>query len=120
MLDNIKVLPYKLQPTDGLANIKIQPENLDVNLKFTEATRITAFWILQKYLNPDMPLGWNGFIEEVTAEKDYEVSLIQFLPFINSKPNDYNTLFTSIMESVAQTDKYEMKTCIITFDQQLY
>lgn len=66
-----------------------------------------------------MTLGWNGFIEQSTAD-DYDVSFIQFCPFIDAKPNDYDTLFTAIMESVPQAEKQDMKICIITFDQQLY
>lgn len=119
-LEKIEIINYGLGPSAGLENIFIKNQNLDVNLKFTDATKISIFWMLRKYLYPELTKGWNGFIENLTEDDNYETSFIQFLPFIHGKPNDFNTLYTAIMKSVSQARNHRMKTCIITFDQQLY
>lgn len=119
-LHQIKILTYGLQPYEGLGNIIIDDKNLNVNLKFTEATKITIFWAIHKYLQPQKTLGWNGFIERLTADKGYDTSFIQFFPFIDANPSDYDTLLTAIMKSIEQARDHKMKSCIMTFDQQLY
>lgn len=43
-----------------------------------------------------------------------------FLPFINAAPSDYDTIYTSLLQSVKQTEKSGMLTCFVTFDQPLY
>lgn len=119
-LGKIEIRKYGLPPSIGLKNIKVQATNPQLNLKFTYATKITVFWTLCKYLRPNTTKGWNGFIEDLTAEEEFDTSVIHFLPFIHSKPNDYNTLYTAVCLSVVQARKGGMKTCILTFDQQLW
>lgn len=51
---------------------------------------------------------------------DYEVSTINFLPFVNSSPSDYSTLYTALKHASQIVLNECMKTCIITFDQPLY
>ena len=65
--------------------------------------------------------GWNGFMGNLTSGiQEYSQSAINYLPFVNSAPNDYNTLYTALQESVEEARNKGMKTCIITCDQPLY
>lgn len=60
-----------------------------LNLKYTDSTKITVFWMLQKPLHPELTKGWNSFIKKKKKEKTTTTkSLIRFLPFIHAKPND--------------------------------
>ena len=87
----------------------------------TDASKLNSYWMFLKYVRPTFEKGWNGFIEDLTATNtDYEVSAINFLPFIHAYPSEYSTLFTAISQSISHARKLNMKTCIITFDQPLY
>ena len=59
-------------------------------------------------------------MQNLTTGFEYEQSKIVFLPFINSNPSNYNTLFTAIKFAVHKAKSVAMKACVITFDQPLY
>ena len=73
-----------------------------------------------KHVESNNYLGWNAFMQNLTTGFEYEQSKIVFLPFINSNPSNYNTLFTAIKFAVHKAKSVAMKACVITFDQPLY
>lgn len=119
-LSRIEIVDYGKSPGEGLKNYVFPPVSNDLCLTETKSSKLTSFWIFNKILVPKT-MGWNGFIENLTATRvDYEVSEIHYEPFINAPPSDYNTLYTAILSCIDKASKLKMKTCIITFDQQLY
>lgn len=68
---------------------------------------------------PRIP-GWNGFMEQLTANKSYAVSNIVTLPFINASPSDYNTIYTTLLTAAERAHKANQKVCVVTFDQPLF
>lgn len=59
-------------------------------------------------------------MQNLTTVFSYEKSKIVFLPFIDSNPSDYNTLFTIINFAINKARSVAMESCIITFGQALY
>lgn len=113
--------PYKTG--NGLENYKFPEIQDNIDLNLTQSSKLFIFWMVRKYINP-LFKGWNGYTDDLfikkSEEKSYEVSEIYFSPFIHANPTDYNTIFTAIKESVDETMRLNMKTCVVTFDQPLY
>lgn len=90
-------------------------------------------WLYSKFSNKKSK-GYSGFFEQFYSNSDYKVSKIIPLPFVNNKPDDYNTVFTILAQAavehklreekaqpVDQTDPYnKMDVCFVTFDAPLY
>lgn len=106
----------------GLWNIKIKECTDVLSLEPSYATKLNYFWLFLRYAYESSKVnGWNGYMDKITGSKiDYEVSKVVFAPFINAPPSDYDTLFTAAIEAIKTTQSYNMKTCILTFDQPLY
>ena len=64
--------------------------------------------------------GWNGYMQKIKNSKNFETSLIDFLPFIYSPPSDTITLYNCLLQSCDRASKMGIKTVIVTFDQPLY
>uniref|UniRef100_A0ABD2WYE4 Uncharacterized protein n=1 Tax=Trichogramma kaykai TaxID=54128 RepID=A0ABD2WYE4_9HYME len=91
----IKIKNYELTPMEGIKSYDFPEPNVNLKLKFTYASKINSYWMFLKYVNPTFEKGWNGFIEDCTAiNTHFEVSAINFLPFIHAYPSDYSTLYT--------------------------
>lgn len=115
------MLLYTKTPGSGLKNITVK--NIDENPSFeiTLIDKLNLLWMYFKYTRDNDFLGWNGFMSMLTSCcNNYEVSTINFLPFINGSPSDYNTLYTALDYASGIVLEAGMKTCIITFDQPLY
>lgn len=67
----------------------------------------------------DFP-GWNGFMEQITVYETYDSSKVICLPFINSPPSNYHTIFTSLLVAANKCKAQHQKMCFVTFDQPLY
>lgn len=101
--------------------IKIESIEKDPSFKATTIVQLNILWLFYKYIRENDFLGWNGFMSMLSScRNNYEVSVINFLPFINAPPSDYNTLYTALENASRIVFKEGMKTCFITFDQPLY
>lgn len=49
-----------------------------------------------------------------------ERSAVAFVPFINSPPSDYNTVYTALEYAAHESLNRDAAVCFITFDQPLY
>lgn len=77
-------------------------------------------WLYSKWIqDPSVP-GWNGFMEQITASKDYDRSRIICLPFINDPPTQIDTIYTSLLMASEKCKQLNQKMCFVTFDQPLY
>lgn len=77
-------------------------------------------WLFGKYSNiPTLP-GWNGFMAKLTCALPYAQSKILCLPFINSPPSHYHTIFTSLLMATEKCKTVNQSHCFVTFDQPLY
>lgn len=104
----------------GYKSLTYKVLNKKLELKTSENSNLRNFWMFLKYTNNMHFEGWNAYMQNITSEKSYEISVIEFLPFIYSPPSDIKTLFTAMRKSCDEAKKLGMKTCIITFDQPLY
>lgn len=64
--------------------------------------------------------GWNGFMEQATISEPFQKSQVLCLPFINSPPSDYDTIFTALRSASEKCKSLNQRTCFVTFDQPLY
>lgn len=55
-------------------------------------------------------------MELLTRDEDFKTSKIVFLPFINAAPSDYNTIFTALLHTVQEAEKFNLRTAIVTMD----
>ena len=76
--------------------------------------------MFRRYLEPNEK-GWNGFMQNLTKRnKHFEVSAINFLPFIHASPFQFNTLYAALSLAISQAQKFDMETCVLTLNQPLY
>ncbi|KYN28334.1 hypothetical protein ALC57_02247 [Trachymyrmex cornetzi] len=59
-------------------------------------------------------------METITSTESFDETKIQLLPFIIAPPNDYNTVYTSLMMAVEKSKELQIQTTFVTFDQPLY
>lgn len=105
----------------GLSTIPIT----DVHEKFQVAGEILPsppdlLWLYGKSSHTAQIPGWNGFMEKVTENLEFNRSKIVFLPFILAPPTDYDTIMTALLEASQKSRAHSQKTCFVTFDQPLY
>ena len=116
-------IPLQIRPMNlklGYKNIKFQVLNKKLELNTSENGELRNFWMFLKYNNNMHFEGWNGYMQKITSSKNFETSLIDFLPFIYSPPSDTITLYNCLLQSCDRASKMGIKTVIITFDQPLY
>ncbi|XP_046409257.1 uncharacterized protein LOC124174204 [Ischnura elegans] len=119
--NKIDLLLYTEKPGKGLSLIKIESIEKVLSFRTTIIVKLNNLWMFCKYINDNNFMGWNGFMSKICCcRNNYEVSKINFLPFINAPPSDYNTLYTALETASRLILKEGMKTCFITFDQPLY
>lgn len=119
--NKIDLLLYTEKAGKGLSLIKFENIENVPSFQVTITVKLNNLWMFFKYINDNNFLGWNGFMSMIcSCRENYEVSKINFLPFINASPSDYNTLYTALVTASQIVLKEGMKTCIITFDQPLY
>lgn len=93
-------------------------EQLQFDSKFISVA--DCLWFVGKYLDIPNIGSWNGFMQEVTKQNNFQVSEVLYLPFINLPPSSYDGLHTAICTAIENCLSMGQKTCIITFDQPLY
>lgn len=119
-IGEIKVETYMKPGGEGLRKIIAEVQEKHIELKPTYTTHLNTLWMFMKNVESNNYLGWNAFMQNLTTGLEYEQSKIVFLPFINSNPSDYNTLFTAIRFAIYRARSIGMNACVITFDQPLY
>lgn len=75
-------------------------------------------WLYGKWSKLNLP-GWNGFMEDATANESFMRSKIIFLPFINFPPSQYDTIYTSLLFAMEKCKASNQKTCFVTSMRKL-
>lgn len=93
----------------------------ELNLNLTTTGKLNVLWMYLKYKNDNNFPGWNAFMNMLTTScSDFQISTINYLPFVNDAPSKYNTLYTALLNVIDKSISLGMKSCLITFDQPLY
>lgn len=110
--NKIDLLLYTEKAGKGLSLIQIQSIENAPSFQATIMLKLNNLWMFYKYNNF---LGWNGFMSMIcSCRNNYQISKINFLPFINASPSDYNTLYTTLATASQIVLKEGMKTCYIS------
>lgn len=119
---NIDVINDVKPAAAGLKNLILEKLDTPTELKSSkEQADLNHFWMLLKFRSDFNFMGWNGYMQFLTKDKkEFEVSYINFLPFINAPPSNLSTLYTALKTCIEHSIKSNLKSCIVTFDQQLY
>jgi len=59
-------------------------------------------------------------MEKVNLNQIYARSRILCLPFLNSPPSKYDTIYSVLLTAVEKSRSLNQKCCFVTFDQPLY
>lgn len=94
----------------GLSAIPIT----DVHEKFQVAGEILPtppdlLWLHGKSSHTAQIPGWNGFMEQVTENIQFNRSKVVFLPFIHAPPTDYDTIMTALLEACKKAENTPKK-----------
>lgn len=105
----------------GLQNIEIEDlEGLaPINNEIIPSTT-DIVWLYGKWSKIENIPGWNGFMEQVTSNREYKRFKIKCLPFINALPTQYDTVFTSLLVAADKCRQLNQNNCFVTYDQPLY
>lgn len=84
------------------------------------AVALDNVWVCGYMLHTDPCPSWSGFMKVVMTNNNYERSRIITLSFINLDPSNLSTIYTALHFAQTQCEKYDLRTCPVTFDQPLY
>lgn len=115
----IKLLNFEKKNSDGLKAVIVENiyEN-DIDDPY-ETSSQDFMWLYSK--NSDKKSkGWNGFMEIYYDHSSFSTSKVIPIPFINNPPSNYNTIFTTLVESARRCQAQKQNFCFVTFDQPLY
>lgn len=115
----IEVKEFRRPPNAGLKSVKIKDIYISPQHDIVPSASDIA-WLYGKNVKSSTVPGWNGFMELRTEGEKYECSKIVCLPFINATPNDYSTVYTSILTAHNECKSLNQNTCVVTFDQPLF
>ena len=115
----VKIQSFVPKNKEGLADIQFVPI---VDLRQHPPAMLpgdimwAAGWAI-KNNNPGFEHpNWNGFMKSIHQPGSKEKSLIEFLPIIEGDPNDYSTIYTTLMECMRRSQS----PVIITFDLPIW
>ncbi|GBL55344.1 hypothetical protein AVEN_21120-1 [Araneus ventricosus] len=118
---NIDLATYKKRSDNaGLASVSVSDVNIEPFNNVILPSGSDIVWLFGKNLDSIEIPGWNGFMEAATQDKEYELSKIVCLPFVNNPPSQYDTIYTALLIAREKSTKAGQKTCFVTFDQPLY
>lgn len=75
-----------------------------------------AGWAIKNHNPAFEHPNWNGFMKSIHQPECKEKSLIEFLPIIEGDPNDYSTIYTTLMECLRSSQS----PAVITFDLPIW
>ena len=114
---------YKKSIGSGLKSVHVKDITNAVTLPSNSliiSQTLELLWMTGYLLKVPHTASWNEFNERATCNGTYDVSSIDFLPFINLDPNNPNTIYTALCFVQEICIKNNIKICPVTFDQPLY
>ena len=76
-----------------------------------------AGWILKKKDGTFLHSNWNGWMKSIHNSVSKEISHIEYQPIIDGNPNDYSTIYTSLLRCI---ESEKPKVSVITFDLPIW
>ncbi|XP_043285283.1 uncharacterized protein [Venturia canescens] len=106
----------------GLENVLVENLNLkNPTVRYEFDIKSADFLWLYNYKTSCTDVqGWNGFMENVNKDKQYVISRIVCLPFLNSPPGNYDTIYTVLNLAAERMKSKNQNIAFVTFDQPLY
>lgn len=117
---HVSLLVYEKPVVPGLSRIQVQNLNDDEVLTEQKLNAVDFLWLYGKWKNISSLPGWNGFLEQLTKNKNSSISRIIFLPFIDHPAGNMDTIYTTLQCAINSAKTDGQKTCVVTFDQPLY
>lgn len=118
---HVAIKYFKKQLNSGWNCVSV--ENLSNLYPISMSPALTSkdfLWICGRKNHPDYFIGWHGFMEHITKELSYSRSKINFLPFVNAPPSNYDTVYTVLLEADSRRRASGQNHTFVTFDQPLY
>ena len=115
----VKILSFVPKNKIGLADIQFVPV---ADLRQDPPTLLpgditwAAGWAIKNHNPAFEHPNWNGFMKSIHQHQTKEKSLIEFLPIIEGDPNDYSTIYTTLMECLRRSQS----PAVITFDLPIW
>ena len=117
---HVPVMTFQRTVKEGLRTIKISDLNQYVLPDTNTLLPSDFLWIYGKWKGLANIRGWNGFMEELTSGHSYSTSLVICLPFVNSPPTNYDTIYTVLSTAAEKCKAHNQNCCFVTFDQPLF
>lgn len=125
----LELQPFEGRGTNVLQQIIIEDlsELKPIPCDIFTPTLQDFLWMSGKWLQevehtaevPTIP-EWKGFMQMVSKIINKEKTSVTYLPFINSPPNEYSTVHTSLQYALNNSQEAGATVCFVTFDQPLY
>ena len=119
---DVKLQSFQPNVINSLSTVKFMPiAELQKKLCYSMSTVSNSVWTsgwLIKVKKPEfLHCNWKGFQKTIHQENQSALSEISYLPIINNKPDNFSTVYTTIMECMKSANS---KPLIITFDLPLW
>lgn len=116
---DMKILYFLPKKKVGLADVKLIPiKDLQQEPPTMKPGDIAwmAGWVIKAYDPTFEHANWNGFMKSIHRPECKEKSLIDFLPIIEGDPNEYSTIYTTLMACLRSSQS----PAVITFDLPIW
>lgn len=119
---DIRIQPFQPKVVNSLSSIKFAPLSvLQKKVCYSIPTVCNSIWTsgwIIKLSTPEfLHCNWKGFNKSIHEENKSALSQISYLPIINSKPDSFSTVYTTITECIKSA---KSEPLIITFDFPLW
>lgn len=115
------ILVYRKPPVLGLSKVKVEKIYLLQSESLRVSSLLNCLWAYGQMNNLQPNSSWQGYMSaKVKGNGSLDVSQVLPLPFVNLDPSNPTAIYSSLMFALKLCKKYDMKTCIVTFDQPLF
>jgi hypothetical protein len=115
----MKILSFVPKSKAGLADIRLVPiADLHQDPPASKSGDIAwmAGWAIKNYHATFAHPNWNSFMKSIHQTESKKKSPIEFLPIIEGDPNEYRTIYTTLMECL----RSRQSPAVITFDMPVW
>ena len=110
---NIPFQKYRKPPVAGLKHVLIKyiDQINPILPSLATAKALDNIWMASYYVSdPSKCPSWSGFNQSVFS-RQYDISRIEILPFVNHDPNQHDTIFSALMYAQKLADKHKLGIC---------
>ena len=110
----IPLQKYRKPPVAGLKHVPIKyiDQINPILPSLATAKALDNIWMASYYVSdPSKRPSWSGFNQTVFSQRQYDISRIEILPFVNHDPNQHDTIFSALMYVQELADKHKLGIC---------